>query len=623
MSQKAAYSRIPRVTNRAVAVSRGRGKEFRGNVGACFHFQQKEPTLHPHIIKQARQSGQLNLSNRGMVEVPDVVWNINNITPEESKMLSVSLDDTDGERWWDQVDLTKLILASNKLSTIPSEISNLQALTVFDVHDNQLTTLPDSIGDLQALTRLNLSHNCLQALPKSIFQLKEMHSLLLQYNQLEELDKDIGNLLFLEQLDLSHNKLVSIPCTIGYLSHVSKLNLSNNKLKMLPPEIGSMDALRSLDITHNFLTELPEELGILLHLEQLYVHHNHLVCLPLFRGSTVLKEVQAGNNRISEISPELLETLMTVKVLDLRDNKISVIPDQITMLRGLEHLNLTNNNLSSLPIALGIMSHLKFLSVEGNPMKSIRRDVIQRGTVHLLRWLRSKMEGSFSESDDGGSCVHQEIGLCSVDRFNLHVTRTLDLSNKGVKNIPEELVKMAIEEDVTSVDLSKNALADVPSSLSTLSMKISELILAFNKFSSLSPVVGNFSRLLYLDLRNNQLNNLPLELSTLTLLKEVNLCNNRFEEFPSVIFTFEKLEILLASDNKIRIVNVSGLAKLPVLTVLDLQNNDISNVPPELGKLRQLRSLQLEGNPFRNPRPSILAKGTPALLEYLRDRIPC
>ncbi|XP_076346439.1 leucine-rich repeat-containing protein 40-like isoform X4 [Tachypleus tridentatus] len=534
MSQKAAYSRIPRVTNRAVAVSRGRGKEFRGNVGACFHFQQKEPTLHPHIIKQARQSGQLNLSNRGMVEVPDVVWNINNITPEESKMLSVSLDDTDGERWWDQVDLTKLILASNKLSTIPSEISNLQALTVFDVHDNQLTTLPDSIGDLQALTRLNLSHNCLQALPKSIFQLKEMHSLLLQYNQLEELDKDIGNLLFLEQL-----------------------------------------------------------------------------------------EVQAGNNRISEISPELLETLMTVKVLDLRDNKISVIPDQITMLRGLEHLNLTNNNLSSLPIALGIMSHLKFLSVEGNPMKSIRRDVIQRGTVHLLRWLRSKMEGSFSESDDGGSCVHQEIGLCSVDRFNLHVTRTLDLSNKGVKNIPEELVKMAIEEDVTSVDLSKNALADVPSSLSTLSMKISELILAFNKFSSLSPVVGNFSRLLYLDLRNNQLNNLPLELSTLTLLKEVNLCNNRFEEFPSVIFTFEKLEILLASDNKIRIVNVSGLAKLPVLTVLDLQNNDISNVPPELGKLRQLRSLQLEGNPFRNPRPSILAKGTPALLEYLRDRIPC
>ena len=34
------------------------------------------------------------------------------------------------------------------------------------------------------------------------------------------------------------------------------------------------------------------------------------------------------------------------------------------------------------------------------------------------------------------------------------------------------------------------------------------------------------------------------------------------------------------------------------------------------------RSLQLSGNPCRNPRPAILAKGTPALLQYLRDRIP-
>ena len=49
---------------------------------------------------------------------------------------------------------------------------------------------------------------------------------------------------------------------------------------------------------------------------------------------------------------------------------------------------------------------------------------------------------------------------------------------------------------------------------------------------------------------------------------------------------------------------------------------------PAQGKSCQLtafvlvRSLQLEGNPFRNPRAAILAKGTQALLAYLRDRIP-
>lgn len=30
----------------------------------------------------------------------------------------------------------------------------------------------------------------------------------------------------------------------------------------------------------------------------------------------------------------------------------------------------------------------------------------------------------------------------------------------------------------------------------------------------------------------------------------------------------------------------------------------------------------LDGNPFRNPRAAILSKGTDAVLEYLRSRIP-
>ena len=34
------------------------------------------------------------------------------------------------------------------------------------------------------------------------------------------------------------------------------------------------------------------------------------------------------------------------------------------------------------------------------------------------------------------------------------------------------------------------------------------------------------------------------------------------------------------------------------------------------------RHLQLGGNTFRNPRAAVLASGTDALLQYLRDRIP-
>lgn len=37
------------------------------------------------------------------------------------------------EKWWDQVDLTKLILAVNQIKQIPDDVRLLPALTVLDV----------------------------------------------------------------------------------------------------------------------------------------------------------------------------------------------------------------------------------------------------------------------------------------------------------------------------------------------------------------------------------------------------------------------------------------------------------------------------------------------------------
>ena len=82
------------------------------------------------------------------------------------------------------------------------------------------------------------------------------------------------------------------------------------------------------------------------------------------------------------------------------------------------------------------------------------------------------------------------------------------------------------------------------------------------------------------------------------------------------------MENILMCGNQITSLDVGGLASLKDLAVLDLQNNSINHVPPELGNLKQIRSLALEGNAFRVPRPAILVKGTQAVMAYLRDRIP-
>lgn len=58
------------------------------------------------------------------------------------------------------------------------------------------------------------------------------------------------------------------------------------------------------------------------------------------------QEIHLGNNQIRRITAEHLQHLESVSVLDIRDNKISELPDEITCLSGLQRLDLTNNDLT-------------------------------------------------------------------------------------------------------------------------------------------------------------------------------------------------------------------------------------------------------------------------------------
>ena len=62
------------------------------NVSAVFGSKTEEvSSLPPVMIKQARQSGQLNLSNRNLSQIPDKVWKINEPDEEEEKRLKKGL----------------------------------------------------------------------------------------------------------------------------------------------------------------------------------------------------------------------------------------------------------------------------------------------------------------------------------------------------------------------------------------------------------------------------------------------------------------------------------------------------------------------------------------------------
>ncbi|EPS41294.1 hypothetical protein H072_4832 [Dactylellina haptotyla CBS 200.50] len=181
----------------------------------------------------------------------------------------------------------------------------------------------------------------------------------------------------------------------------------------------------------------------------------------------------------------------------------------------------------------------------------------------------------------------------------------------------------------------------------TLMVKV--LLLQRNTLTIFSPVIKSFRGLYTLDLSCNCLkgdNYLTLDmefpyLKTLLLhgnsidsldpvtehidaprLNYLDVHANRLKSYPSGLSKkFQSLLTFVASDNKIEDVDVEALEGVEVV---DLMNNCIASLPPKLGLLgdRGLRELRLGGNLFRVPRRQLLDKGTEAVLEWLRERIP-
>ncbi|XP_017144025.1 leucine-rich repeat-containing protein 40 isoform X6 [Drosophila miranda] len=563
--------------------------------------------------------------------LPERLYDINEADAESRAATLEQLSIKDEDAWWNQVPLTNLDLSSNALSHISPKIENLQSLTVLILHDNALVDLPAEIGKLEKLMRLNVSRNKLSDLPRELYSLPELRHLNISYNEFSELNPDISDLHMLEFLDAGHNSIKSLPGGIGFLVRLTALLLPYNHIKDLPPDLVNMRSLQRLDLMQNDLTCLPEDMGLLRKLQFLYLQHNDILELTDFEGNETLTELHASNNYISNIPIRMCENLPHLKVLDVRDNKITQLPDELCLLRNLNRLDVSNNSIDKLPVSLAALAHLISLQVEGNPIKSIRRDILQCGTSRILRTLqersvaKSKDEG---ESDSGagarlsGGQAGNDTAANYPDRYKLRHTRTLAVNLEEITDVPEEVFQLAQKEGVHVVDFARNQLRTVPNGLQHMQNIVTELVLAHNRIGQVPQFISQFTRITLLNLSNNLLTDLPKEFGVLNTLRELNIANNRFSFLPSGLYDLQGLEILIASDNHINELNVAGLQRMPRLSTLDLRNNDIDFIPPILGTLTNITHLELVGNPFRQPRHQILMKGTESIMSYLRDRVP-
>ena len=96
---------------------------------------------------------------------------------------------------------------------------------------------------------------------------------------------------------------------------------------------------------------------------------------------------------------------------------------------------------------------------------------------------------------------------------------------------------------------------------------------------------------------NNQLVGLPTSIQKLNRLSQLYLEGNNLTELPAEIGDLKELWELRVSNNQLVCLPTS-IQKLNRLVWLHLDGNNLTELPAEIGDLKELRKLYVGGNPL-------------------------
>ncbi|MFW9874904.1 MAG: hypothetical protein ACFFG0_17495 [Candidatus Thorarchaeota archaeon] len=297
------------------------------------------------------------------------------------------------------------------------------------------------------------------------------------------------------------------------LSNVERYSSSLNKLENFLESVLSLKDLKKCDLRFNHLTKIPEILNG--SIEYLDLSYNKLVYLPDLHNFTILNSLNLKSNRL-RILPETIGSLTSLEYLNLRNNMLKVLPESINFLSSLKVLDLHGNKLDT--ITINLSNSIKELELGWNNFRTI---------PNSIRFLLS-----LERLGLGGNKLVNLPGW--IGRFNL--LKQLDIYDNRLIKVPESLGSL---ESLESLNLRNNQLKELPSSLSNLkSLKI--LNLSWNNFISLPEWIGSLSDLEELNLWGNYLEIIPKSIASLSSLKILDLNFNKIGELPPFLKELEE-----------------------------------------------------------------------------------
>ncbi|KAI4476963.1 hypothetical protein M0804_013143 [Polistes exclamans] len=395
------------------------------------------------------------------------------------------------------------------------------------------------------------------------------------------------------RIDISHNSITSVPSTIFYLQSLKYLNMAQNKIDILTAESKN----------------------------------------PKDKLCPVLEEIYLQDNRLEQL-PDFIMSLPSLEIMDVSNNKLQCLPENLWRAPKLKELNASFNLLRDLPSQIS----------QNIFKKSPREDSLSNSpsTRSLTSQLGIPRDDSL-EFESFTKIANAQI----IEMERPHFwTGSIQVSEK-VSDDTETGVRSLLG----SLNLAHNLFNSIPVALPCLAVSLVRLNMAYNSLRSMSHITSYPASLKQLDLSNNQIScwpslpqidstdsmeqantacycpttnvqspMIPNNRQTATSLRDIvlmSVCTHRrhlrLENLRTLILAnnlLSRIQLTSIDDGEMPNIDEEGVDKdmktnypgsklyllFPNVSMLDISNNQLKEIPQNIYELNNLSVLNISGN---------------------------
>ncbi|XP_067420530.1 leucine-rich repeat serine/threonine-protein kinase 2 [Emydura macquarii macquarii] len=341
---------------------------------------------------------------------------------------------------------------------------------------------------------------------------------------------------------------------------ISKFRSHLRRSESLSSLVPEREYIKSLDLSSNELENIDA------------ISQNCCLTSHLER----LEKLELHQNALTSIPEQLCETLKCLTYLDLHSNRFASFPIYLLKMNSIANLDISRNDIGP---SLALDQHtkcptLKQLNLSYNQLSDIPK---------FLADVAENLEKLMLEGN-------KISGICSP--ICLKELKVLNISKNNISSLAVNFLKECTKLEIFSARM------NLLDTISDLSSSITNLNLSQNHFVNIPEAILLLPHLRSVDLSDNKIINLPGPMHWKSLnLRELLFNYNQISilDLNEKAYTWSRLEKLHLSHNKLKEIPPQ-IGFLENMTSLDVSYNpDLRSFPDEMGRLSKVWDLPLDG----------------------------